>query len=98
MSARDIFHEYLLLSKTITLAFPSYAEMKVFRSGLHTAKRRLEEQAAKFGFEAGTEEQSICMELLLCQVDGTVTYKIWLGNKPKKPVTYSIMQVAEGPE
>lgn len=61
------------------------------RSSLSTAKRRLEESAAKFGFPSGTEDQSIYIDTI--SDDGaTLVCKIWLGKK-QKPTPYKIISV-----
>lgn len=92
MSGKDILHEHLLLGKIVTVCLPSPKDIASLRSTLTTAKRRLEESSARFGFPSGTEGQSICTELV-GSTENEYTYKIWLGIKKKK-TNYTIVDIS----
>lgn len=98
MNARQLFHDHLLLGKTVTISFPNRKALLTFRSELQTAKRRLEESSAKFGFETGTETQSICTQQVADTAPSDLTYKVWLGTKPTKPNLYTILNITDGTE
>jgi len=96
MTPKQIFDDYLVLGKKITLEFPSQEEVTKFISHLRTLKYRAENYSARFGFTAGTEELSIITTSRSSQnLEGGVILTVKLDKRAVPTPTYKILEILE---
>jgi len=77
MTPRDILTKYLYLDKTVMLQFASALDVSSFRSGIHTAKSRLDEMMIRIGAEPALKNKTIYVECISKGTDWPKTYKVY---------------------
>lgn len=85
MTPRDILHHYLLLDKPVYLQFSSQEDLKTFRTGIHTAKHRLNEQFSKLGADCQPlKGKSIFITLTSKGDSWPKNYKVYVAEEKKE--------------